>query len=566
MRHYIINKKWSLGMMLMVALLQLTFTSCKDDSDDGGQPVITAVRVPDPAKADSTFTKAGPGSVIAIMGQNLGSALKVYINNQSVYFNPTLNTDHSIIVQIPSETDGFKLSAFDSSIPDEIRVETTHGTAVYSFKITAPGPQLTRIQGTYPRHAGDILNVYGKNLVDIEKIYFTDVTAARLDTTEWTTPGGNHVDVASYNDVTQDHHLNTTTNSYETTSVLQLTTPDLPFDEGTLVLECASGIVYIPYTKVPGQPVILGVSTDMPVIGETVSISGREFVQIESITYGDVTLSPNDFTIAESEDGIEFTFTKKPSETSNPVLTITTPGGKASVSFYDYSCLLVDFDGRGQDNGWDPKATVETAASTAAPFSGDGNFAHIYHEQIGQSWWGTMVYWRGGWDAGGNAIAFDLPSYDVIPANASTDDIYIAVEVFNNNSSFNNGSFMGYFRYFIQSDNEDPVPVTDDAGNLNPEDQVNQYDNGFSWENYDEEEGGFERPVLANINDLAPTGMWYRHVIKLSSFLKYKGKTYQDVVNGKISQLRIQYINQGARVQGTVDVFFDNIRLYYNKK
>ena len=103
--------------MLAILFVGLTLNACHDDDDaDSGTPVITGVRVPDPAKADSLFTKSGPGQIIAIIGQNLGHALKVYINDQEVYFNPTMNTNHSLIVTVPTETDGFRLTAFDSTL------------------------------------------------------------------------------------------------------------------------------------------------------------------------------------------------------------------------------------------------------------------------------------------------------------------------------------------------------------------------------------------------------------------------------------------------------------------
>ena len=44
----------------------------------------------------------------------------------------------------------------------------------------------------------------------------------------------------------------------------------------------------------------------MPVIGETVTLVGNEYIGVESITYGDVTLSPSDLNVYESEDTITF--------------------------------------------------------------------------------------------------------------------------------------------------------------------------------------------------------------------------------------------------------------------
>jgi len=541
--------KYSLLALLLVCSCQLTFTSCHDNEEGMGTPEITGVRVPDPEKADSLFTKSGPGQIIAIIGNNLANVMKVYINDQEVYFNPTMNTAHSVIVTVPTEADGFKLTAFDSSLKDEIRVETSHGTAVYSFKITAPSPSITRLQASYPRQTGDELYVYGINLVDIEKIYFTDITAEQLDTTVWTTVGGNQVAVSSFKEVSQDHHLNTKTQAYETTSVLSLTIPNISYDSGTLVVETAAGIAYIPYYKVPGMPTITSLSSDMPEIGETVTIKGTEFVQVSAITYGDVTLSTDEFTVSDTEDEITFVFQRKPSEGSSTSLAITTPGGTVSEHFFDYSCLLVDFDGRGIDNGWGPNASYLTATSSEVPYTSDGLCARINVTES-QQWWGTMVYFRNSWNNGG-VDPFVLPSYDVIPADASTDDIYLAVEVYNNNSDYNNGTFGGYIRYFLQKAAEDPVA------------ESNQYDN-FAWEDYNAGTFSFPLPVLGDIDGDTPTGKWYRHVLPLSKFGMFAGRTYKDVVETGINQIRLQSINQSVTT-GKIDVFFDNIRLYYKK-
>ena len=94
---------------------------------------------------------------------------------------------------------------------------------------------------------------------------------------------------------------------------------------------------------------------------------------------------------------------------------------------------------------------------------------------------------------------------------------------------------------------------------------TNQYDNGFAWEDYDTQVGMFERPVLADFFNQAPVGMWYRHVLPLSKFGKFAGKTYQDVVADGIHQFRIQSINQST-TRGKIDVKFDNVRIIYIPK
>lgn len=527
---------------VLMTILVLGFAACNDSDDGGGQPEITGVRVCDPEYADSLFTKSAQGQIIAIIGKNLGGAKAVYINDQSVGFSSTMNTDHSIIVKVPSESDGFELTAFNSELKDEIRVETGGGVATYAFKVLGAYPSITRIQGSYPRSAGDILNVYGFNLYSIEDFYFTDATAEEIAETEWTTVPGNHVKVSDYQIVKQDRYINSSQN-YEVSSQIQLTTPELSFNEGSLVIECAAGIVYIPYYKTPGKPVILSVSSDMPVIGEQLTITGQEFVQVEGVQYGDISLSKDEYTVADSEDMITIDITKVPSKGSNHTLTVTTPGGSATYSnFFAYDCLLNDFDSDLTDEGWGPNAEYGTYG-----YGGTGNVAHL--NSYGQ-WWGQMIFFKKDWS--GEPLV--LPSYDVIPANASTDNLYFAFEVYDNNSDYNNDGtgFQGYLRYEFWF-----------ANNLvesNAADVI--YDN-FAWDNYDQ--GTFTNPdgkVLQDINGEAHLGKWYRHTTRLSKMTAFMGKTYKDVYENGIGIVRIMSYTQGVKT-GNVDLYIDNIRLVY---
>lgn len=535
----------SLLILFLMGMISLSFTACSDsDSSSGGQPEITGVKILTSDSInysyDEYYSKAGPGTMLAIMGNNLGGALHVFINNQELTFNTTMNTDHSLIVTIPTEEKGFKLSSFDD-VPDEIRVETGGGTAVYQFKVTAPGPQLQRLQADYPRNTGDKITLHGLNLVDIEKAYFSDVTAEHLDTTEWKEIGGKHVDIGKITTVVKDHHLGPN-NTYVTTSQLEFNMPDVPYTSGVLVLECASGTAYIAYYKVPGQPTITFVSSDMPQIGEDLIIKGSEFVQVESVKYGDVTLTEDEFEVNDEQNQITIPFAKKPSAGSDAKLTVTTPGGSVSVDrFYDYSTILTTFnkDEAGNfidatNNGWGPDSQFADSGDA------DGVYAYWDIPVEYQQWWGTMVYFRKDWN--GNSF----PLSDNIPDTATADEVYFAINVYNDGSDYNNGVFTGYVRYMFQ-------PIGDSE---------NQYDNGFAWVSYDEQTASFARPVLADINDEAPVGKWYRHVLPLSSFNCYWGKTYAEIKTIGLNQFRLQSLNQGTP-SGKINVKFDNARVIY---
>ena len=292
-----------------------------------------------------------------------------------------------------------------------------------------------------------------------------------------------------------------------------------------------------------------GLSTDMPVLGETVSVFGTEFVQVEAVKYGDVTLSEDDYEVAETEDQIDFVFNKIPSVGSPATLTIVTGGGEVTVPFYDRTTLLVDFDEvEAANNGWGPDASYETTDGSAAPFTASGTFGRINVENEGQQWWGQMIFFRKSWEVN----TFPLPGFDVIPGSASADDVYLAMEVYDNNSAYNDGVFTGYLRYTVW-------PSGLDTGNTD-----NQWDNGFEWDDYDAQIGKWANPILQDINGQAYKGQWYRHVVKLSEFACYAGKTYADIVELGLENFRIQSINQGSP-SGKIDVCFDNIRIFYKK-
>lgn len=529
----------SLLVFALLAVFTSALTSCSDKAEGTGQPVITGVRVCDPDYADSLFTKSAQGQVVAIIGQNLANIQTITINGQNVSFSPTMNTDHSVIITIPSESNGFKLTAFDSTLKDEIVITTSHGTATYEFKVLAPGPQMQRLEADYPRNTGDQIMVYGLNLVDIEKVYFTDVTGEALDTLQWKdNVPGNHVD-AKYENIVQEHRLNSSTLAYQTNSQVAVTVPEGAPEKGALVFECAAGTSYLSFYKVPGQPVILSVSNDMPMIGETLAIAGREFVQVESVSYGDVTLTEDQFTVSATQDTIYVKFPQKPSQGSAMTLSVTTPGGTASVDrFYDYGTLLTTFDNSdATDNGWGPNASYIDGGTA------DGNYAQIKLENQGQSWWGMMVFFRKDWS--GNFFTFS----DNIPDNATTDELYFTFDVYDEGSSFNDGAFWGYLRFELL---DASTAITD------------TYDN-FKWADYDAGVGSFpDGPVLQDTDGKAHKNKWYRTVVPLSKFSNTfpSGTTLGSVRAAGIKQFRIMFINQSTSI-GDVNIKLDNLRVIY---
>ena len=96
--------------------------SCSKESAADKMPVITGVRLIDPAYADSTFTECVPGTNIILMGRNLASTYEIYINDQKVTFQGTFVTDKNILLTVPSD---IKFTGNGSGLRDEIRVGLT---------------------------------------------------------------------------------------------------------------------------------------------------------------------------------------------------------------------------------------------------------------------------------------------------------------------------------------------------------------------------------------------------------------------------------------------------------
>lgn len=507
-------------VMALFAILTCVFASCSDKETGMGDPVITGVRVCDPEKADSLFTKSSQGQQVAIIGENLADIQYITINGQKVSFNPTMNTDHSVIISIPSESNGFKLTTFNSDLKDEIVIVTSHGTATYQFKVLAPYPQMKRISALYPRKAGDKLEVYGLNLVDIEKVYFTDKESEELDTTKWEEVPGNHIE-AQFETIKKERTLNTNTQIYETNSQVEVTVPEGAPEIGSLVFECAAGTVYLPYYRVPGKPVVTECSNDMPQVGETLYLVGREFVQVEKIEYCGIELSSEDFTVSESQDTIYIPFKKKPAVESNHKLTITTPGGTVDVNnFYDYSTLWTTFDGDATDNGWGPNSEYLFGDAD------NGNYAKMDNTKGGNGW-GIMIFFRKDWNGG----VFNFSSN--IPATAKPSELYLAMNVYDD-SYFNTESFNGYLRYELLDNNNGVMGMYDDA----------------------------TAPVLQDLNGETHKKTWYRALIPFSKISNFADMSFADMAATGVPQFRIMLMNP-QEVKGNGYTKFDNIRVIY---
>ena len=86
--------------------------------------------------------------------------------------------------------------------------------------------------------------------------------------------------------------------------------------------------------------------------------------------------------------------------------------------------------------------------------------------------------------------------------------------------------------------------------------------NTYEFANFIQDDVTYIEKPLRAIDNTQPKETWYRHVVKLSSFNGWAGKTYGDVVADGINQIRLMHMNWTA-TPSTMDIMFDNVRILY---
>lgn len=153
------------------------FVSCSDeDLPNGGEPRVRYVRVTDPDAADSLLVAAGQGQMIAIMGENLGTARELWINDQRAVLNPSFITNTTIITRVPSQ------------IPGEITNEMTiifddNSTLVHNFAVDISEPVISYMKSEYVP-AGGTAVIHGNFFYEPVTVTFTGGLTGELVTVE----------------------------------------------------------------------------------------------------------------------------------------------------------------------------------------------------------------------------------------------------------------------------------------------------------------------------------------------------------------------------------------------
>ena len=346
-----ISKHILMCLALLLAIgSSTTLTSCNDD-DEGGQPVIECVRLTDPEKADSTFSVGNLGQMILIEGRNLSHAMNIYINNQDCYFNANYNTDTHIIMNIPSD---LIVYGQDNSLPMEIRVETTHGIAIYPFHVIAGAPVIDFYKADMPLNSegipemqpGQIVELHGSLFHEIQSIYVAGLDTVKLaDCPRW-----------EVND---------------SCTVTFATMPATIPAQGVIVMECFAGTAYCGFSKSPMKPELYSVSPDMPIPGQTVTLIGKYLSDLTAINLGgEIDIDIDDVKVSDEMDKATFIMPAQlPTTEASGTIRLRTLGGVAELPFYRYDWILEDFDGHGTNQNWNWGTDTRGAWWDAASFT-----------------------------------------------------------------------------------------------------------------------------------------------------------------------------------------------------
>lgn len=176
------NKKLSLFALLLLAAGMLA-TSCNKDEEmkpgDIGNPRVLYIRSTNPAAADSLLAGAFMGSLIAIVGEDLGHTVELWFNDQQATLSPTYVTDRTIIVSVPSSVPG--------EVTNQIRFVFSNGEEMfYEFFVNVPAPVINSIKSEYVED-GDIAVLYGDFFFEPTTVTFTggkEAEIVSLDKTE----------------------------------------------------------------------------------------------------------------------------------------------------------------------------------------------------------------------------------------------------------------------------------------------------------------------------------------------------------------------------------------------
>jgi len=142
----------------IVTLVSISFllSSCEDNLSEfmaTGEPSIQYVRVTETEASDSLLVSAFQGSLIAIIGENLGHANEVWFNDLQAELNPVYVTNESVIVGVPTDV--------PKVVNNKLTMYFNDGDSLsYDFEIEISAPEIDAMKSEYV-FDGEVATIYG---------------------------------------------------------------------------------------------------------------------------------------------------------------------------------------------------------------------------------------------------------------------------------------------------------------------------------------------------------------------------------------------------------------------
>ena len=372
-------------IFIFMLFATLSFVACSND-DGGGEPVITSVR--STYNRDSTFVEGQPGQQIVIQGQNLGGPKHIYVNGQEIGFNLNYCTSTHIICNLPSELEFYGEHAM---FKNEIVVETNHGSASYTFDVLAPNPYISRYEAEWHTVGDEVklipgqqVEVFGENFYRVSRVYLADIDPCYVpeDAPEgYVAPAPTkNIDMAAYT-------VGTAYNRLTVTLPQEIIT-------GWLVVECKSGKTSYPFSANLPAPEIKDLSSEMPIEGSRVVITGRNFLEVQYVNVNDeYRILAADLDVSPYQDYVAFTL-PRPSA-NDGFIEVVTLGGSCRTDFYPTTNVFLNFDDKNFTSYWWGESNVTSDDAKMGPKTSAGKYAGV-EGTVGSQWWWGVIYCVGG--------------------------------------------------------------------------------------------------------------------------------------------------------------------------
>jgi len=267
--------------------LILVMPACKKNIDQS--PVITGVVNYVASPNDTTLhSLVAHDQWVVITGRNLQNAISIKFNGVTAFFNATLFSPNSAVVQIPP----IIFSTIDISKLYTIEYTTRAGTTTFAFKLGPGAPVITAISNVFA-NPGDSVFLYGTDLVLVESLNYAGNAIAK------------------------------TTSNLEGTALGFLMPAQTPTDQVLLITKGGRDTF-----RIVATPTITSVSNENANTGDSIYVYSTYLKNIQTFTFSGATIT----SFVTASDG-SFVAFQLPSLSQSGPASITTAYGTVTTVY-----------------------------------------------------------------------------------------------------------------------------------------------------------------------------------------------------------------------------------------